>query len=365
MRVLNVAVPGTRSSLRSLVLSARHWLIAIAMAVSLAGCGKEPLYQQQGYVFGTLVEVSIYGEPEQRAKALTAQVFQDFDRMHHTFHAWKPGTLTRMNGIWAQSPSRAAIAPSLIPVIHDATRDYELSGGLFNPAIGKLIRLWGFQADEFKPVRPDPAEIARLVRADPKMTDIVIDGIESYSKNPEVQLDLGGYVKGYALDQEAAYLREQGVRSALLNIGGNIMAIGQHGSRPWRVGIQHPRKPGPIATLDLRDGEAIGTSGDYQRYFMLDGKRYCHVIDPRTGYPAEGVQAVTVVAEPGPRAGALSDAASKPIFISGVSQWREAANKIQIANALLIDEKGEVYATKSLANRLNFVDSATIVHEVP
>lgn len=330
--------------------------LAFAGLLSLSGCAKEPLYQQQGYVFGTLVEVSIYGEPEARAKQLTAQVFQDFDRLHHTLHAWKPGTLSRMNGIFEQSPARAAIAPGMIPIIQDVTRYAEASQGLFNPAIGKLIKLWGFQSDEFVPVRPDPQEIARLVQTNPKMTDIVIDGIEFYSKNPDVKLDLGGYAKGYALDLEAAYLRSQGVKSALINIGGNIMAIGQHGKHPWHVGIQHPRQPGPIATLDLHDGEAIGTSGDYQRYFMLDGKRYCHIIDPRTGYPAQGVQAVTVITRPGPLAGALSDTASKPIFISGVQHWQQAALKMGVQDVMLIDEQGMIHLTSSMQQRMKFLD---------
>ena len=106
---------------------------------------------------------------------------------------------------------------------------------------------------------------------------------ESRQSQPRVKLDLGGYAKGYALDRAAEILKSQGIHNALINIGGNVLALGTHGTRPWRVGIQHPRKPGPLATLELRDGEAIGTSGDYQRYFELDGKRYCHLIDPRTG----------------------------------------------------------------------------------
>lgn len=339
-------------------------LIVLLAVLPLAGCGKEPLYQQQGYVFGTLVEVSVYGESTARAQRLTGQVFRDFDRMQHTLHAWRPSALTRMNAVLASSPAEGRIDPALVPVIRGATRFYRMSGGLFNPAIGKLIKLWGFESDQAAAVRPDPKQIERLVRAAPKMTDVVIDGDGFYSKNPQVQLDFGGY-KGYALDLAAAYLRSQGVKAALLNIGGNIMAIGRHGDRPWHVGIRDPRGPGAIATLDLRDGEAIGTSGDYQRYFMLDGVRYCHVIDPRTGYPAQGVRSVTVVAPPGPLAGALSDAASKPIFISGVKDWRQAARDMQVRDAMLIDRRGEIYLTASMRKRLHFLEKGLIVHEVP
>lgn len=340
------------------------FLFAVTLAL-LTGCAKEPVYQQQSYVFGTIVEVTLYGEKEERAKQLEAQVLADFDQLHRTLHAWKPGTLARMNEVFANSPARAAIAPGMIPIIQDASRLSEQSGGLFNPAIGHLIQLWGFQNDEFKPVRPDPEKIAQWVKANPQMSDIVVDGIQFYSKNPAVKVDLGGYGKGYALDVAADYLRSQGAKSALINIGGNIMAIGRRGERPWQVAIQHPRKPGPIASLELRDGEAIGTSGDYQRFFELDGKRYCHIIDPRTGYPVQGVEAVTVLIPPGKGAGVLSDVASKPAFISGVAGWREAVRKMGVEEAMLVDDKGEVYITSALRKRLKFLEPGLKIHEVP
>lgn len=179
------------------------------------------------------------------------------------------------------------------------------------------------------------------------------------SRNRAVKLDLGGYAKGYALDRAAAILKQQGIRNALINIGGNVLALGAHGSRAWRVGIQHPRHPGPIATLELHDGEAIGTSGDYQRYFELDGKRYCHLIDPRTGHPVQGVEAVTILTH-GAHAGLLSDAASKPLFISGATDWLTAARRTQLDEALLIDDQGVVHLTAAMQKRLKFTDDSTV-----
>jgi thiamine biosynthesis lipoprotein len=242
----------------------------------------------------------------------------------------------------------------MIPIIQDATRYSVQSGGTFNPAIGNLIKLWGFQSDHFEAKLPNAEAIKKLVADNPQMQDIVINGIMFHSTNASVRLDLGGYAKGYALDMAAAYLRSQGIKNALINIGGNIMAIGQHGDRAWRVGIQHPRKPSPIALLDLRDGEAVGTSGDYQRYFELGGKRYCHIIDPHTGWPAQGVQAVTVLIPPSSHAGTLSDVASKPIFIAGVAGWQAAAQKMGVQDVMLIDAAGKIYMTDAMKQRLNF-----------
>lgn len=338
----------------------------LAMILVLAGCAKEPpVHREQSFVFGTMVEVTISGEEEARARELAGRVLADFDYLHRTLHAWEPGALSRMNAVFAQSPSKAAAVPGLVPIIQDAARLSEMSGGLFNPAIGRLIKLWGFQGDEFTPQLPDPGEIGALVQANPRMADIVFEGIQFYSKNPAVQLDLGGYAKGYALDLAAEYLRAQGVKGALINIGGNIIAVGSRGGQPWRVGVQHPRKAAAIVSLELHDGEAIGTSGDYQRYFELGGKRYCHIIDPRTGYPAQGVQAVTVLIPRGKNAGTLSDVASKPAFIAGVKGWRAAAQAMGAESAMLIDKRGEVYLTAAMKKRLEFQEKGLVFHEVP
>jgi FAD:protein FMN transferase len=330
----------------------------LTVVLLLAGCGKEPLYQEQGYVFGTLVEVSVYGETEPRARQAIAAVMQEFQRLHDMLHAWQPSELSELNTAFAHGRNKR-VTPELAAILKDATRLSEQSGDLFNPAIGGLIHLWGFQSDEFKAVLPDAKKVAALVRAKPQMSDIVIHDDIASSRNKAVQVDLGGYAKGYALDRAAELLKKMGVRNALINIGGNVLALGSHGSRPWRVGIQHPRKPGPFATLDLHDGEAVGTSGDYQRYFEVGGKRYCHLIDPRTGQPVQGVEAVTILTQ-GVHAGTLSDAASKPLFIAGAAGWRAAARKMNLADALLIDGQGKVHLTAGMQKRLEFTDKEMV-----
>ena len=330
--------------------------LTIVALLLLASCKtKEPLYQEQGYVFGTLVEVSVYGESEPRARQAVNEVMQEFQRLHDKLHAWQPSELSRMNTAFAEGKS-AAISPELASILQDATQLSQQSQGLFNPAIGGLVRLWGFHADEFKPARPDSRQIARWVAANPQMSDISIVHGKAESKNRSVQVDLGGYAKGYALDRAAMLLRKQGIRNALINIGGNVLALGRHGERPWRVGIQHPRKSGALATLDLNDGEAIGTSGDYQRYFMLGNVRYCHLIDPRSGYPVQDVQAVTVLTR-GTHAGVLSDADSKPLFIAGARGWRAAAAQMGVSEAMLVDGQGEIHITAGLQKRLEFADN--------
>src|SRR3989338_2746695 len=329
-------------------------LIALAAVLLLTACGKEPLYQEQGYVFGTLVDFSIYGEDEARARPAVNDVLQEFQRLHDMLHAWQPSELSALNAAFAKGENKA-ISPELETMLQDAARLSQQSQGTFNPAIGKLIELWGFHADEFKPVQPDETQVAQLVAGNPQMSDIVIEQGKARSSNPAVQLDLGGYAKGYALDRAAILLKQHGIHNALINIGGNILALGRHCKRAWRVGIQHPRKSGALAMLELHDGEAIGTSGDYQRYFESGGKRYCHLIDPRSGYPVQGVQAVTVLTR-GARAGVLSDVASKPLFIAGTSGWRVAARQMDLSEAMLVDAQGVIHLTAALQKRLEFTD---------
>lgn len=331
----------------------------------LAGCARAPLHHAEAYVFGTLVGISIYGEPEARAAQLSSHVLGEFERLNHALHAWRPDSeLSRINAAFAAGKT-VTTTPEIAAFIADAAAISAQSDGLFNPAISQLIGLWGFQRDEFSPVRPDPERLAALVAAKPSMADIVIEGSRLASRNPAVRLDLGGYAKGYALDLAASYLRRAGVQGALVNVGGNIIAIGNHGKRPWRVGIQHPRKPAPIATLNLPDGWAIGTSGDYQRYFEQDGKRYSHIIDPRNGQPVEWIQAVTVLVPPGQQAGARSDAYSKPLFIAGVDGWHAMAQRLGIAHAMLIDGQGKVYLTRAMQQRLTFTDPHVALEVLP
>ena len=335
--------------------------------LTLTACGKKepPTYQEQGYVFGTLVEISVYGEGEGKARKAVTSVMQEFQRLHDLLHAWKPSALSDLNAAIARGESRE-VTSEVAAMLKDAAQLSVQSDELFNPAIGGMVKLWGFHADEYKAALPDEKQVAALVAAKPQMSDLVFSplppgegrGVVVSSRNKAVLLDLGGYAKGYALDRAAALLKQQGVRNALVNIGGNVLALGQHGERAWRVGIQHPRKPGPIATMELHDGEAIGTSGDYQRYFEFGGKRYCHLIDPRNGQPVQGVQAVTILTH-GEHAGVLSDASSKPLFISGSAGWSSAAQKMNLAEALLIEGNGTVHLTAAMQKRLEFTDKAT------
>ena len=332
------------------------WVQVALMALGLAACGDKKPVVSETFVFGTRVEVQVAeAVAESRVREAVAKVLAEFDRMHRTYHAWQASELTQLNDALAAG-QRLHVSREMAGLLLEAQKFSQASNGLFDPGIGRLIALWGFHADSYVAKLPDPVSIKAWVRAHPSIAQLKIDADDTgawvRSSNHQVALDFGGSLKGTALDRAAAILREAGINNALINIGGNVMALGTRYGSPWRVAIQAPRYAGPLAVLELRDGEATGTSGDYQRYFEVDGQRYPHLLDPRTGYPTPGVQSVTIVVD-GPNAGVRSDVLTKPLFIGG-AQWLTMAQRLQLPSVLHVAEDGTVSATANLADRLKF-----------
>lgn len=331
-------------------------LSLFAAACLLAACGQPAPWRQESYVFGTRVDLAITGVPEDRARAAANRVLQDFDYLHRSYHAWQPSELSTLNDAIAAGRSHE-VSAEFAAFIRQAQAVAAAGDHLFDPGIGRLIALWGFHTDDIQPRLPEPGAVAALVAQHPSIADLRLDGNRVHSRNRSVAIDFGGYLKGVALDRAAASLRQDGIANALINIGGNVMALGSRdgAGTPWRIGIQHPRPQSvggaPLATLDLRDGEAIGTSGDYHRFFEIGGRRYPHLLDPRSGFPAEGTQAVTVLVAPGPAVGMKSDALSKPIFIAG-RDWLAMAQKLGVTAVLKVGADGTVQATPAMQARI-------------
>ena len=331
-------------------------LVLLAAACLLAACGQPEPWRTESYVFGTRVELAIAGAPEVQARAAADKVLRDFDVLHRGYHAWQPSELSTLNAAIADGRAME-VSAELAAYLRDAQAVAAAGDHLFDPGIGRLVALWGFHADDIRPALPDGPALKALIDDKPSIADLKLDGRQVSSRKRNVAIDFGGYLKGVALDSAVAILREAGIGNALVNIGGNVMALGSRDGKgtPWRIGIQHPRPQSvggaPLASLELKDGEAIGTSGDYHRYFEIGGRRYCHLIDPRSGFPAEGTQAVTVLIGPGARTGMRSDALSKPIFIAG-REWRAMAQKLGVDAVLRVGADGTANATPAMHARL-------------
>ncbi|MBL4692888.1 MAG: FAD:protein FMN transferase [Magnetovibrio sp.] len=318
----------------------------------LASCGKVAPVDHTStlFVFGTKVEITVRGEDADLAEQATVQLKQDFKRMHTDWHAWKPGELTELNAALAAGRSMT-VTPFLKPLLLQAKTFYDLSDGLFNPAMGALISAWGFHADK----RPDGGlpdfdVIRALVAKNASMTDVIIDGDRVSSTKPTVQFDFGGFAKGVALDRAEQTLKNMGIKSALINAGGDINTLGGPTSKPWQIGIRDPKSWGVIATLDLNQGENVYTSGNYERFLEIDGVRYAHIIDPRDGMPVDHIVSATVIG----KNGALADAAATALTVAGPKHWYEIAKKMGIKFAVLVDDKGTVYLNPAMQDRIVF-----------
>ncbi|MEO7558259.1 MAG: FAD:protein FMN transferase [Gammaproteobacteria bacterium] len=323
----------------------------LLLVTLLCSCSKsEPLYQEQIFALGSLVEISLWGVDPALAAQASARLTEDFNRIHTTWHAWEPSALTRIN----EHLTRAAafsVDAELIPLLTRARALSLASGGLFNPGIGKLLALWGFQSDE-RPNGPPPdaPAIAALVARHPGMADLHIDGTTLRSANPALQLDFGAIGQGYAVDIAIEHLRRLGIHNALVNASGDIRVIGKHGKRPWRIGIRDPRGPGILASIEMQGDESIVTSGDYERYFKYKGKRYSHILDPRSGYPVNGAASVTVLHDNA----IVADAASTALLVAGANEWQGVARALGVKHVMRIAANGTVQMTPLLAQRLHF-----------
>ncbi len=326
-------------------------LLLACIVLIAAGCEQqEQVVTTRFMAFGTLVDLSIAGVTREQAEKATAAIERDFAWMHKSWHAWDPGPLGRTNRLISEGAT-FAVPPSVLGLIRQGAELSIKSDHLFNPAIGKLIDAWGFHSDDPAGHRPpEPEKIAQLLQQNPRMTDLVLDGINMHSINPNVKLDFGAFGKGFGIDLAIDHLRQLGIENAILNAGGDLRAIGSPKGRPWKIAIRHPSGKGVLAVLEVSGDESVFTSGDYERNFNWKGRRYHHIIDPRTGYPATGARSVTVIH---PNA-AVADAAATALFVAGPDNWHDIARKMGIEYVLLVDSKNRAHMNPAMMKRLKF-----------
>ena len=222
----------------------------------------------------------------------------------------------------------------VVAVVRAAVDVSEASGGAFDITVEPLVRLWGFYGDH--PAVPEQRQIDSCLKL-VGYRNLIVEPGRVTKRNPETMIDLGGIAKGYALGEAARVLRAGGVQSAVIDIGGDVFAIGSKGREKWRIGVRDPRGDGVVAVVAAEDLAAV-TSGDYERFFFgPDSVRYCHIIDPATGWPARGAASATVLM----RDPLTAQGWSKVLFIRG----RDALPLTELAGGiegLLVTDKREV-----------------------
>lgn len=323
----------------------------ICATVLLNACDSQPpLHQRQFLGFGTIIHIDISGVDEATAAQAFDLLETDFAYMTRTWSPWQQGATRRTNDL-ISTTQWFSVAPSVLPLINKSMHIMEQSGGLFDPTMANLIELWGFHQEldlDRKPPLHD--DIQAWLRTRPSADNVQHNGILLRSTNPNLAFAFGAIAKGYGLDKSIQQLRTLGINNAIVNAGGDLRAIGDRGNRPWRIGIRHPRAPGVLASIEINGDESIFTSGDYERAFEYQGKHYHHILDPRTGYPAEGVTSVTVIHNEG----AVADAAATALFVAGPQHWHALAKALNIRFVMLIESDGTVHMNPAMAERIQF-----------
>lgn len=275
-------------------------------------------------------------EKEIVLKAMDA-VFRELARIEDLMSEWQPDTpVSRIN----QSAGNQAVEvpEELVQIIERGIEYGRLSKGAFDITWRGMGALWSF-GEDFSV--PEEQEVRDAVKGVGFSRIGIIDN-KVMLPDPGMAIGLGGIAKGYAIDRAGLKLRQAGIQNFMVYGGGDILVAGQIGDRSWRLGIRDPRG-GPadlIKKLSVQDG-AVVTSGDYERFKLVNGRRYHHIIDPRTGWPAEGCRSVTVYSSTAERADVLATA----VFVLGPDEGLELVEALEDSEALVVDSSGEIMMT--------------------
>ena len=292
-------------------------------------------------IMGTRCTVELWSEDKARGEAAIASVFADMHRIDRLMSTWKEDTeISRVNREGSKHPVK--ISEELFRLLQESVRYSELTHGAFDITYASVGYLYDFK----KRVHPDRKAIdAALPGVDWRQMVLDEKAFTVYFKRPGMRIDLGGIAKGHSVDKGIEILRKLGITRAMVNAGGDTRIIGDRFGKPWVVGLRHPDQPGEsYLTIPIVDS-AFSTSGDYERYFDEDGKRFHHIIDPKTGDSARKIRAVTVIAPTATR----SDALTKSVFIMGAEEGIRFINTLPDVDAVVVPLDGKVAYSERLS----------------
>lgn len=309
----------------------RKGLPLLFILVFLCDCEARPM-QAQAFALNTVLTVTLYGGSAQDAQDALAVADQAEARLSAHKTDSQIARLNREGTLQADAQTAALLTKALTLC--------EATGGAFDITLGGVSALWNFteQVALPDPVVPEETAIQQAL-THTGYTGLQIDGNTVTLTDPLAQVDLGAIAKGAVGEEMRALLKEKGVKSAILNLGGMVMTLGLKNGEPWEVAIDSPFQSGEIVGV-LRVGEtAISTSSGAQRFFEKDGVRYHHILDPQTGYPAQsGVSSVTVLASDG----ATADALSTALFVAGYDKGCQILAHFEGASAVFVMDTGEI-----------------------
>jgi len=298
-------------------------------------------YADSRPLMGTVVSMTVEGPRRDVLEQGVNDAYREMSRLSDMMnHYNSDSVVSQINRQAGVQP--VAVPRELMEVLAMARRVSERSEGAFDITVGAL-KIWRFNPEN--PGMPSPDEIRhalplvnyRHVMLNEKNRTVML---KSYG----MRIDLGGIAKLYILDAGMQALKQRGITHAMINGGGDVAVMGSHQGRPWRIGIRHPRRGDVLlGTVELTQGWVV-TSGDYERYFFKDGKRYHHILDPRTGYPTEGPQQVTLVATDI----ALVNGYSLAIMVRGTAWGRDLIAQTPGLSGLIVDHAGQLWSSPGM-----------------
>ncbi len=297
---------------------------------------------------GTLVEISVIGRDADELEADINDAFDKMERIEGLMSTRISGSdVSRINRWAGIKPVK--VSAEVLKVIRRAEEISKASGGYFDISVGALVDKWGFEGNGGR--LPSKGEVGealhsidyRVIHVDEDLSTVML-------MKKGMRIDLGGIAKGYAVDRAFELLTSRGYRNMIVNAGGDMRVGGKKIKGPWVIGIQDPRDRSRImATFDASD-ISVGTSGDYGRYFKRGGKRYHHLLNPFTGFPARQCRSVTILAEDAISADALATA----VFAMGPKRGLGLIEAMEGVEGLIVSSDGEIIQSEGIKGRVRF-----------
>lgn len=349
------------SSMKHSKKSIQLFFIGLFLLIFLTGCRSEQqdkAESQSQLLLGTSCKITIYDKPgEEVFREAFARIREIEEKMSVHLEDSEISSINEAAGVHA-----VEVSGDTFRVIEKALAIAQLSDGAFDPTVGPLVEAWGIGSDHAR--KPSQQEIDKILPLI-DYSKVILDEKEHtvFLPEPGMALDLGGIAKGFAADEVASILRGHGVNKAIINLGGNVLTVG---TRPdgtgWKIGVQNPESDRGAYLMIVRlTGQALVTSGPYERFFIDEGKRYHHILNTETGYPVETpFTSVSIIGEES----FLADALSTACYSLSQEQGLDLIASIGGVHALYIDEDKQVYPSESFVSTFEYTmtDQSFVIH---
>ncbi|MFQ5455703.1 MAG: FAD:protein FMN transferase [Nitrospirota bacterium] len=323
--------------------------ILLILLLIVSGCNRPSLktYKRSQFLMGTIIEITVVSSNEDIANDAMTAAFKEIKRLEGLMSTYLPDSeFSKINNSAGIAP--VSVDSEVAELIKTGIEISKLTGGGFNMAIGPAIKLWKITDGE-REIPKD--EELNQIRDIINYRDIEIDGNTVYLKKKGMRIDPGGIGKGYASDRAEKVLKEKNITSGIVAVAGDLKLFGSHpDGYSWRIGIRHPRRDGLLGNIDMTD-VAVSTSGDYERYFIKDGIRYHHILDPDTLRPARRCQSVTIIA----KKGILADAMATGIFVLDPDKGMALIENMPDVEGIIVDKDGKIKISSGLTDRIKLL----------